>query len=343
MPRRARLRPRDLARADSRRGTADSSPSPGPRPTTTRSSSKECANRRVDDPAGCGTARRVAWEGRGETHLAERGGNTERRRGFQRALNHEHRVCASRATRSVSPPTRERRFFGKLLQQFALHLLRLCRLLRKKKWPKNQSISSVFSVFFFFSNACSVLQKSMTVQPLGCLGIILSQRCFGVVTSPFDAHFSERAPSTMSALRRSLRAGFAAAKRVTAANAVGAAGPARAILAGSLRTQVRSDCFSETQSSALDVPDRSAGTRGSRVPRSARPRGRPRGFRSRDGLKGSSVSSSGIAVSRPRRPFDPSRPVSPPPRVRVRAAGGGGSSVSRRHVLPDALIVSSPH
>ena len=88
----------------------------------------------------------------------------------------------------------------------------------------------------------------MTVQPLGCLGIILSQRCFGVVTSPFDAHFSERAPSTMSALRRSLRAGFAAAKRVTAANAVGAAGPARAILAGSLRTQVRSDCFSETQS-----------------------------------------------------------------------------------------------
>lgn len=45
----------------------------------------------------------------------------------------------------------------------------------------------------------------------------------------------------MSALRRSLRAGFAAAKRVTAVNAVGAAGPARAILAGSLRTQVRSD------------------------------------------------------------------------------------------------------
>ena len=71
---------------------------------------KECANRRVDDPAGRGTARRVAWGGRGETHLAERGGDAERRRGFQRALNHEHRVCASRAARSVStPPTPNRR------------------------------------------------------------------------------------------------------------------------------------------------------------------------------------------------------------------------------------------
>ena len=137
MPRRARLRPRDLARADSRRGKAGSSPSPGPRPTTTRSSSEGMRqSSRVDDPAGRGTARRVAWEGRGETHLAERGGNTERRRGFQRALNHEHRVCASRATRSVSPPTRERRFFGKLLQQFALHLLRLCRLLERKNGQK---------------------------------------------------------------------------------------------------------------------------------------------------------------------------------------------------------------
>ena len=143
MPRRARLRPRDLARADSRRGKAGSSPSPGPRPTTTRSSSKECANRRVDDPAGCGTARRVAWEGRGETHLAERGGNTERRRGFQRALNHEHRVCASRATRSVSPPTEERRFFAKLLQHIAL----FASAPKEKIAKKNHSIS-VFSVFF---------------------------------------------------------------------------------------------------------------------------------------------------------------------------------------------------
>lgn len=126
---------------------------------------KECANRRVDDPAGRGTMRRVACEGRGETHLAERGGDTERRRGFQRALNHEHRVCASRATRSVSPPTEERRFFAKLLQHIAIIMP-----LEKYK-PKNQSIASVFSVFFCLKR----VQKSMTVQPLGSLGIILSQ------------------------------------------------------------------------------------------------------------------------------------------------------------------------
>ena len=104
---------------------------------------KECANRRVDDPAGRGTTRRVACEGRGETHLAERGGDTERRRGFQRALNHEHRVCASRATRSVSPPTEERRFFAKLLQHIAL----FASAPKEKIAKKNHSIS-VFSVFF---------------------------------------------------------------------------------------------------------------------------------------------------------------------------------------------------
>lgn len=150
----------------------------------------------------------------------------------------------------------------------------------------------------------------MTVQPLGSLGIILSQWRTVVSSSPFDAHFSERAPSTMSALRRSLRAGFAAAKRVTAANAVGAAGPARAILAGSLRTQVRSDCFSETQSCSRR--SRSAGTRGS--------------LDRRDRADGRGVFDRGTvsevrfyrAVSRCRdpRPFDPSRPVSPPPCVR---------------------------
>jgi hypothetical protein len=161
----------------------------------------------------------------------------------------------------------------------------------------------------------------MTVQPLGSLGIILSQRCFGVVSSPVDAHFSERAPSTMSALRRSLRAGFAAAKRVTAANAVGAAGPARAILAGSLRTQVRSDCFSETQSCSRR--SRSIG-RHARVPRSARPRGRPRVSRSRDGL-GSSVLSSGIAVSRP-------TPVRPLP-AGIAAAPRSRSGRGRRRQL----------
>ena len=141
MPRRARLRPRDLARADSRRGKAGSSPSPGPRPTTTRSSSegmRQSSRRRSG--GGRGTARRVAWEGRGETHLAERGGDTERRRGFQRALNHEHRVCASRATRSVSPPTEERRFFAKLLQQeFALFA----------SAPKEKVVYVVFSSVFF--------------------------------------------------------------------------------------------------------------------------------------------------------------------------------------------------
>ena len=162
----------------------------------------------------------------------------------------------------------------------------------------------------------------MTVQPLGSFGIILSQRCFGVVSSPVDAHFSERAPSTMSALRRSLRAGFAAAKRVTAANAVGAAGPARAILAGSLRTQVRSDCFSETQSCSRR--SRSIG-RHARVPRSARPRGRPRVSRSRDGL-GSSVLSSGIAVSRP----TPVRPLPAGIAAALRSLGPRAAAAASR-------------
>ena len=79
------------------------SPGTGRRRTTTRSSEgwmMKFSNRRVDDPGDA--ARRGASPGGGETHLAERGGDAERRRGFQRALNHEHRVCASRATRSVS-------------------------------------------------------------------------------------------------------------------------------------------------------------------------------------------------------------------------------------------------
>jgi hypothetical protein len=65
----------------------------------------------------------------------------------------------------VSPPTEERRFFAKLLQHIAIIMP-----LEKYK-PKNQSIASVFSVFFCLKR----VQKSMTVQPLGSLGIILSQ------------------------------------------------------------------------------------------------------------------------------------------------------------------------
>ena len=157
----------------------------------------------------------------------------------------------------------------------------------------------IFSSLLFCQNTGPKCRKYETVQPhVGRRTGKWEYRLIKELASKDSRRWRYTfriALSTMSALRRSLRAGFAAAKRVTAVNAVGAAGPARAILAGSLRTQVRSDCFSETQSCSRR--SRSIG-RHARVPRSARPRGRPRGFRSRDGL-GSSVLSSGIAVSRP--------------------------------------------
>lgn len=179
MPRRARLRPRDLARADSRRGKAGSSPSPGPRPTTTRSSSEGMrqSSRRRSGGTRHGEARRLGRK-RGNAHLAERGGDTERRRGFQRALNHEHRVCASRATRSVSPPTEERRFFAKLLQHDALFA----------SAPK-EKIASVFSVFFCLKRVqCSAeVDDCSTARKLGNNPI--AARCFGVVSSPLTRTF----------------------------------------------------------------------------------------------------------------------------------------------------------
>ena len=158
----------------------------------------------------------------------------------------------------------------------------------------------------------------MTVQPLGSLGIILSQRCFGVVSSPVDAHFSERAPSTMSALRRSLRAGFAAAKRVTAANAVGAAGPARAILAGSLRTQVRSDSSPKRASTTF----RSIGRRARVDRRHART---PAGFSIEGRVP--QVVSVGKRRGRATRAREPSR-ASPPPRGRWGRGAAAAASAS---------------
>ena len=136
------------------------------------------------------------------------------------------------------------------------------------------------------------------------------------------------APSTMSALRRSLRAGFAAAKRATAVNAVGAAAPARAIIAGSLRTQVRSDNFSETGSSD-DVPiDRPA-----RADRSARQRACPRDFRSRDG-SGGSVPSSDVSISRP------TPQTRPRPRCRPGVGGAAAAASHQRSAFSNPTLCS---
>ena len=153
------------------------SPGTGRRRTTTRSSEgwmMKFSNRRVDDPGDA--ARRGASPGGGETHLAERGGDAERRRGFQRALNHEHRVCASRATLDLC---RRRQKSDASSRSFcSTDALFACLSLLERKNSQKTTFSIALASFqsSFVSNACSVLQKSMTVQPLGSLGIILSQR-----------------------------------------------------------------------------------------------------------------------------------------------------------------------
>ena len=63
---------------------------------------------------------------------------------------------------------------------------------------------------------------------------------FGWTPAAADRRHNSDRDLTMSAIRRSLRAGFAAARRVTASSAVAdVAAPARAIVAGQLRSQVR--------------------------------------------------------------------------------------------------------
>jgi hypothetical protein len=76
---------------------------------------------------------------------------------------------------------------------------------------------------FFWLARCEVSACLETAQPKSS-------------TDRLHPHFS---PHTMSAIRRSLRAGFSAVRRTVAVDTVGAAGPGRAIVAGALRTQVR--------------------------------------------------------------------------------------------------------
>ena len=138
-------------------------------------------------------------------------------------------------------------------------------------------------------------------------------------------HTFRIALSTMSALRRSLRAGFAAAKRVTAANAVGAAGPARAILAGSLRTQVRSDSSPKRASTTF----RSIGRRARVDRRHART---PAGFSIEGRVPW--VVSVGERRGRATRAREPSR-ASPLPRGRW---GRGAAAAASASALVDRLV-----
>ena len=169
--------------------------------------------------------------------------------------------------------------------------LDLCRRRRhrieeSRRFAKHGKMPTFFSVSYCLK-PCVKFDDCSTVWTIdmGISFCVLVSRCIDsyiLIDPPAMRTFPTRRP-TMSALRRSLRAGFAAAKRVTAANAVGAAGPARAILAGSLRTQVRSDSSPKRAPPTTFPIDRPA-----RAGRSARQRGRPRDFRSRDG-SGSSV------------------------------------------------------
>ena len=180
----------------------------------------------------------------------------------------------------------------------------------------------IFSSLLFCQNTGPKCRKYETVQPhVGRRTGKWEYRLIKELASKDSRRWRYTfriALSTMSALRRSLRAGFAAAKRVTAVNAVGAAGPARAILAGSLRTQVRSDSSPKRASTTF----RSIGRRARVDRRHART---PAGFSIEGRVP--QVVSVGKRRGRATRAREPSR-ASPPPRGRWGRGAAAAASAS---------------